>query len=155
MVVCDRKGENGWHWIGTTIGWAVSSERRRDADLAHGFPKAIPYLTVSLDHHPPSIKHGVQNCAAAWHVSHDEAVIKLLETGLAVLQPQLIEDDQASPKDFRQAKEAARQAKLKALAETLPERASAVFRAFADVPGFRESIDAVIARRAERYGFPE
>jgi hypothetical protein len=31
----------------------------------------------------------------------------------------------------------------------------AIIGLFADVPGFRESIDAVIARRAERYGFAE
>jgi len=106
---------------------------------------------VSIDHLPAKIEKGVQDCAAAWHVTHDEAIIKLLETGLIVLQPKI-----ASPtKKPRLARDAARKAKLEALPNIPPERANAAFGAFADVPGFQESIEAVIGRRAQRYGFPE
>jgi len=58
-------------------------------------------------------------------------------------------------KETRRARDTARQNRLSALANTPPERAIAVFGAFADVPGLQESIDEVIARRNHRYGFTE
>ena len=37
---------------------------------------------MSLEHLPPSIEQGVERFAGQNHLSHDEAVIKLIETGL-------------------------------------------------------------------------
>jgi len=39
---------------------------------------------MSLDHLPASIEQGVQRFAAELHISHDEALLKLIETGLTV-----------------------------------------------------------------------
>jgi len=107
---------------------------------------------MSFEHLPADIELGIQSCASELHISHDEAVLKVLEVGLLAMRS---DSGGVPPPRSRKASAAERRAKLASLAELPPERANAVFGAFSDVPGFQESIDAVIARRAQRYGFTE
>jgi len=43
---------------------------------------------MSLDRLPPSIEQDVQRFASQQHISHDEAIIKLIETGLKNNNPE-------------------------------------------------------------------
>ncbi len=99
---------------------------------------------MSFEPLPPHLEQSVQRFASQQHITHDEAVIRLIETGLTTAGA----DDGNLSASPRQSKKGSR-------APRSTENPEAIIGLFADLPGFRESIDAVIARRAQRYGFSE
>jgi len=110
---------------------------------------------MGLDRLPPNIEQGVQSYADALHITHDEAVLRILETGLKAVSPRVDKTPAEEIAEERRRRDVQRQLRLKTLAENPPARAEAVIGAFADTPGFRDAIDGVISRRAHRYGFDE
>ena len=104
---------------------------------------------MSFEPLPPNLEKGINRFAREHHLSHDEAVIKLIETGLTIVSPPTT---MSTPQAGRLSQGRARRGPRPPLRTDDPE---AIIGLFADAPGFRESIDAVIARRAERYGFAE
>jgi len=92
---------------------------------------------MSLEHLPPDIEHGIRAYAASLRISHDEAVIKLLESGLTAERsvPDLGFGHRRGP----------RKPNLE-VAERLP-----IIGMFPNDPEFDRTMDGIIAGRGKRY----
>ncbi|MHB8636059.1 MAG: hypothetical protein ACYC96_06270 [Fimbriimonadaceae bacterium] len=138
---------------------------------------------MSLEPLPPNLEQGVQRFAAEQHISHAEALRKLIQTGLTVAQtapkgpvaqgrPKKSHgpsNERGPAGDIGPFKDGP--GAIQALDEELAarhghvrrgprgprstENPEAIFGLFAGDESFRKAIDDVIARRATRYGTPE
>jgi hypothetical protein len=99
-------------------------------------------LNMSLDHIPPNIEQGVQRFAEAQHISHDEALLRILENGLTLIEGSVRPED---PELGFGHGRAPRKPNLD-VAEKLP-----IIGMFPNDPDFNRTMDAIIAGRSQRY----
>lgn len=138
---------------------------------------------MSLEPLPPNLEQGVQRFAAEQHISHDEALRKLIQTGLTTSQTApRTPSEEAKRKKAQGPLDGSNPSGIIGLFKDDPvaiqaiddmlavrrghvrrgpraprstDNPEAIIGLFAGDENFRKGIDDVMARRAERYGSAE
>jgi hypothetical protein len=113
---------------------------------------------MSLEHLPPNIEQGIQRFADERHISHDEALVRLIQTGLTASKPTTVpkaaDESAAHALAARRERSAERRARRESLAQTRPETPDALIGFLADAPEIAESIRQLAhERRRHAFGF--
>jgi hypothetical protein len=111
---------------------------------------------MSFEHLPPSIEQGIQRFADERRISHDEALLRLIQTGLTATKPTPHAGDEIAENamEARRQRSSERRARREALAKTRPESPDALIGFLADAPEVAESIRQLAhERRRHAFGF--
>jgi hypothetical protein len=114
---------------------------------------------MSLDHLPANLEKDVQIIANELHIPRDEALLKVIESGITEIRPQTKgtlkqeNDILANAMKIRRIRNAARQAAREALALSRPETPDALIGFLADAPEVAENIRRLAyERRSQAFG---
>jgi len=111
---------------------------------------------MSLDHLPSNIEQGVQRIANELHIPRDEALLKVIETGISTIR--LSPAATLPTREERQARldlvTELRAQKGKARAPLRTDNPEKIIGLFGDAPELVDSILQVVEERSQRYAEP-
>ena len=115
-------------------------------------------VNVSFDHLPNYVEEEIQRFADDLHISTDEALVRLVQSGLANHQRTTLASatsDGDPPTPLSESRTRSNRVRRGARAPKSTANPEAIIGLFEGDETFRRSIEAVIARRSERYGSSE